>query len=349
MVVTSCIEQEATDGPGLQHSDLDIATMPAEGIWQKCTQFIFMLSPWRGCSSQDPSVAVRIQEISFSEQWKVLGPFQLGTREAIWGADPLEYYGGFRKLEYDEHATFRSSLASNGTVSWSKVNAKVSDPNPASPSQASAEISVSFPDIYGGFLQDVYGWPALQWQGWARGEIRIQSEAVKSLTLSVDKIIEFWIDDKHYFGGDFYGYGRAALSLHLHPGVHRIDVRLVRDVRAMGGIDATVDVNLYLRESDGVLMPVTRDDDGPYSEVLISDIQGGDFGSLASPYTAITLRNDAQSDSFVLNVEANHNQCEVEMISETPLRLLAGQTRPVRVYFLLVNRSHFSKHFSRSH
>lgn len=307
--------------------------MLAARIWQQCTQLTFALRTWRTYLGQESTPALTLQEISFSEQWHVLGPFQLGTREAIWGADPLEYYGGFRTLEFDEHATFRSSLASNGTVSWSMIHATLSDPNPAFPSHASAGLSVSFPDIHGSFLQDVYGWSALQWQGWARGEICIQSAEAKSLSLHVDQIIEFWIDDNHYFGGDFYGYGRAALSLRLNPGVHRVDVRLVRDVRAMGGNDATVDVSLQLKESDGLLVPVKRDGDGPYGGVLISDIQGGDFGSLASPYTAITLRNDAQNDSFVLSVEANHNQCEVDMISETPLKLLPGQTRPVSLCF----------------
>ncbi|KAK4963144.1 hypothetical protein LTR10_000772 [Elasticomyces elasticus] len=267
----------------------------------------------------------------FSEEWQVLGPFQIGTREAVWGADPLELHGGFRALEYDEKATFKSSLAFNATVHWATVQAKLSDPRQTQ--QASADLSIGFPDIDWRSLQVVYGWPALQWQGWARGEIFVQQGVGEiSLALNVEHTLEFWVDGKHYFGGDFYGYGNAATTLHLQPGRHRIDVRLVRDMRRDGAnSDPNVDIRLRMQGQGALVQAVLPESNGgynPYTGVLISDIVGDANGPFASPYASVTLRNDAQLDAHIYDIEANHNQCEVESIEPLPSILVAGQTRP---------------------
>ncbi|KAI6889271.1 alpha/beta-hydrolase [Hortaea werneckii] len=276
------------------------------------------------CSSQTPLVTTEYPDFSFSEEWQVLGPFQIGTREAVWGADPLEALGGFRSLEHDDQAKFRSSLASNGTVRWSTTSARLSE---SETGLAIAELSVSFPQIDWNALKHVYGWAAYQWQGWARGQIHLPS--AKTLALHVEHILELWIDGEQHFGGDFYGYGRSALTLHLLPGEHRIDLRLVRDVRAMGGVEEPkLDLLLKLEKSSGWLSPVLADESDEDSGILISDLVGDKNGPLASPYASATLRNDASHEIFINGVEATHNQCEAELL-QSPLKLVPGQTRPV--------------------
>ncbi|KAG9321130.1 hypothetical protein KVV02_005256 [Mortierella alpina] len=49
---------------------------------------------------------------------RVLGPFPTGMREQDFGADPLEAFGGFKLLRYDEHANYPSELAQGGVVTW---------------------------------------------------------------------------------------------------------------------------------------------------------------------------------------------------------------------------------------
>lgn len=229
-------------------------------------------------------------------------------------------------MEYNESATFRSSLAFNGTVSWSTINAELGEPNDF---YASADLNVNFPDIDWRSLQEVYGWAALQWQGWARGEIYVQSETVNARVLHAECILEFWIDGEHFFGGDFYGFGRAPVTLHLKPGRHRIDVRLVRDVRAFGGIgEPSVDVKLRLESSyDGLVL--VNNNAGVYGGLLISEKVGDDFGPLASPYASITLRNDGLRDVFVTAIEADKDHCEAELVHPSPTRLIPGQSRPL--------------------
>lgn len=72
---------------------------------------------------------------------------------------------GFRSLEYDETARFRSSIGLNGTVGWSEHTAHASHPDDA---HGVVELSAGFPELEHDwqFLQSVYGWAALQWQGW---------------------------------------------------------------------------------------------------------------------------------------------------------------------------------------
>ena len=65
-----------------------------------------------------------------------------------------------------------------------------------------------------------------------------------SIALYTDNVLEFWLDGQPYFGGDFYAFRKAPPVLKLNPGRHLIDLRLVRDVRAMGGADAKVSVTI---------------------------------------------------------------------------------------------------------
>lgn len=260
---------------------------------------------------------------AFSEHWQLLGPFQIGTREALWGADPLELYGGFRNLTFDDRNQFPSSLPFNATVSWSNATAKLGDPDISS---ASAALSVKYPDVDWAFLQQVYGWAALQWQGWARGEIIVQREDPVSLALNAENVLEYWVDDKQYLGGDFYGFKRAPLVLHLDPGVHKIDVRLIRDVRSMGGITAnpTVDVKLELQASSGDLRQC--------GEVLIGDRIQEASGLLASNLASAVLRNNLLEYIWIEDIQtrsSSRNDCKTLLVNDSPVKITPGQSRPI--------------------
>ena len=260
---------------------------------------------------------------ALSEHWHVLGPFQVGTREAVWGADPLEQYGGFRNLTYDDHAQFPSSLPFNATASWSNITVKLNDPYAH---RATAEISVDYPSIDWRLLQQVYGWASLQWQGWARGEIIVQRDDPAVVTLRLTNVLEYWIDDVQYFGGDFYGFHRAPAILHLEPGIHTVDIRLVRDVRAMGGItdNPSIDVKLELSDFRGDLLM-----DG---EIMIADRLGDEAGLLASEIASVVLQNAAHEEIWIERIEPRQdlrNFCKTLFLHEGPARIAPGASRPV--------------------
>ena len=303
--------------------------MRTSQIWQYLTQYAIALRSL-GISSQQSISAPLSPGFAFSETWSVLGPFQIGTREAAWSADPLEYFGGFHTLEYDSNSTFRSSLGFNGTVSWSNSTAQLSGP---SNFNAIARLSVGYSDIDWSFLQQIYGFAAVQWQGWARGNIYVSGETEKTIILYVDGILEYWIDDTHHFGGDFYGYGRGPLTLHLGPGTHQIDVRLVRDVRSMGGFieTPTIDVVLELQTSPG--RPRSLFDS---KKLIMADIIGGDFGPLASPYASTYIRNDATRAICIDTIEGMGDKCEFELLSKEAVKIMPGQTRPVDFQFACI-------------
>jgi predicted esterase len=191
---------------------------------------------------------------------------------------------------------------------------------------------VDFPHIDWRALQDVYGWPALQWQGWARGEVNVRGSGTISLALHTLGALEVWVDGEQYFGGDFYSYGRAAVSLHLAEGSHKIDVRLARDVRANGGVGRpSVNVKIRLQALGPLLTPVRVDTQDPTHDALLPDIIGGPFGSLASRYASITLRNDGHDDAEIVGIEASRQQCLAELVSKQTIRFVPGQTRPVAI------------------
>ena len=236
----------------------------------------------------------------------------------------MEFHGGFHALESNPNATFKSSLPLNGTVAWSIYDAELSY---ESNQYANAALSVSFPHLDWAWLKEVYGWSVFQWQGWARGEIYVRTEDVDVLILHTEYVLEYWIDDVHYFGGDFYGYKKVPVTLRLDPGRHRIDARLIRDVRSMGGIgtNPSLKIKLELQRSRSALRSPQEWD----RNVLISDVIGGDFGPIASPYAAIIVRNDAEKDIYVHEIEGMRNTCELELLSKSSIRLVPGQTRQI--------------------
>lgn len=212
--------------------------------------------------------------------------------EAPWGADPLEYDGGFQALRYDPDAWYRGSLVPGANVPWTVFNArdfKTSD-------DASAlTLEVNFGEVDWSFHQKVYGWSALQYQAWARGYIEINGPATEDVVLYTDGLLEFNIDGIPYFGGDFYSQRRAPAVLHLEPGRHQLDLRLTRDVRAMGGIDQpSIEVKLEARISE---QPLELSEDG----ILISDVVSGKF---VSSLGSITIRNNVQNDLKVIGIQS---------------------------------------------
>ena len=213
--------------------------------------------------------------------------------EATWGADPLENtYQGFRSLERDDNARFPSSLAKDGLVSWSSIEAEISKQHPSS---ASSKLTVGFPNIDWASLRSVYGWAALQYQAWARGYLVVSDLVKRQYVVNFDHVLEFWIDQRPYFGGDFYAYRNAPLVLLLEPGRHRIEVRLIRDVRAMGGDgDPTVDIMLHIQRS---VSSLAIDAD----KLIVPDIVDR---KLASTLACVPVRNEGAKWIEIWTVES---------------------------------------------
>lgn len=156
-------------------------------------------------------------------------------------------------------------------------------------------LTVSFPDVDWSFLQSVYGWGALQYQAWARGTLTLNSRHRQSILLFTDNILEFWLDGKSYFGGDFHSYRRAPLTLRLDPGEHRLDIRLLRDVRVMGSIgNPTIQATIEAQVVPGGLSVV----DGGY---IFPDIVDG---KLPSTLASVPVRNDGSMWIHILGLDS---------------------------------------------
>ena len=205
----------------------------------------------------------RLHTIALSKVWDVLGPFQVGTREAPWGADPLESHGGFSQLSPDAKS-YPSSLGRKGRVGWDKLTA--SPLSECSSNETSKEEQIfgnavklvtQFQDIDWPALRAVYGWAALQWQAWVRGTLTIQSSESMTVKIYLPAILEFEIDGQRHFGGDFFSYRNAPLILCLETGDHTLNIRVVRDVRASGGIgEPSVDFEIHVEQTESGLVLV---------------------------------------------------------------------------------------------
>ena len=202
----------------------------------------------------------------------------------------MNFQGGSCAPLYNNETKYPSSLALTGRVSWSIYQLESSS---SSEGVAEASLTVGFPSVDWPRLQSVYGWAALQYQAWARGHLKIAANYTQSKVFYTDNVLEFWVDDDHYFGGDYYAYRRAPLVLHLNPGSHTVDIRLIYDIRVMGGIgEPTTSIKFKAEISYSSLALI-----GP--KALIPDIING---VLASPFASVPVRNDGRNAIEVLDV-----------------------------------------------
>ncbi|KAL4903543.1 hypothetical protein BDW74DRAFT_41489 [Aspergillus multicolor] len=272
-----------------------------------------------------------VSNIQFSEEWQVLGPFQCGTRgiqstEAIWGADPLEYQGGFRNLSFDKKAEYSSSLSTDGVVKWGQAWANVTNPHTG---QSRAELMVAFPEVNWPLLQSVYGWSAKQYQAWIRGHLYLHGSNRQAVAIFTDSILDLFIDGERHFGGDFYSYRRAPLILDVTPGEHLVELRLIRDVRALGGQgDPTINVVI---ESKLRYSTLTIDE----RSLLIPEATDQKLGST---WASINVQNNAPEWVEILSVYS----LNFSLMIEVPLYLAPYQTRPLAFRFTAGNPPRFA-------
>jgi predicted esterase len=136
-----------------------------------------------------------------------------------------------------------------------------------------------------------------------------------------DRVLEYAVDGTRHFGGDFYAFRKAPLVLHLSPGRHVIDLRLVRDVRAMGGVGLPIiDVDLELK---AVTSPLELGSD----RIVVSDVVNR---RIASPFGSVTVRNNGKQWIRIVGIsEPRTNQTAIRIETQGGRDIAPGQTRPI--------------------
>ena len=244
--------------------------------------------------------------------------------EATWGADPLESYGGFHNLSYNVDDRFPSSLTKHGEVQWSLFEASSLKREPWA---CKASLRVHFPEVDWAFLQQVYGWSITQYQAWARGFLVSLGQRSHMVELFTDNILEFLVDGRSYFGGDAYGFRRAPLVLCLGPGEHRLEVRLVRDVRSMGGLDQpSLDIIIEARICRQTLSILV-------DQLIIPEVVEGKLPSLE---ISVPVRNTSQDWIAISAVDISllcmdDHRSKAVRISRLSENIAPGQTRPLPI------------------
>jgi hypothetical protein len=184
----------------------------------------------------------------------------------------------------DDRKQYSSSLSIGGTVTWSIFEGVPDDGSDGGGS--SIKLNISFPEVDWTFQQSVYGWSALQYQAFARGFITLLGDSSSTVALYTDNVVELAVNNKSFFGGDLYGFHRAPLILNLDPGENKVDLRLIRDVRAMGGTGSnTISIELNVQLFKAVLKVIE-------GSAVVPDVING---KLASPYASLILCNKADN------------------------------------------------------
>ena len=186
-------------------------------------------------------------------------------------------------------------------------------------------LKIGFPEIDWTALQSAYGWAALQYQAWVRGNVFIEGDLPRRVLFHVDHVMEYAIDGNRVFGGDMYGFKRTPLIMSLEPGSHIIDLRLIRDVRAMGGIGLpNIQVDLELRTVPEELSAIE-------STVLISDVVDG---QLASQYASIAICNQGTNWIELIGFSSDVSICPFTFLNVCLLTSKSNFHRPMPKHFL---------------
>ncbi|KEF54672.1 uncharacterized protein A1O9_09114 [Exophiala aquamarina CBS 119918] len=292
-------------------------------VWAEVSILVVLIqlvraSTWWSDASTQKGVVVGDSPLTFSTCWKALGPFRLGTRESVWGADPIEYYGGIRNTTSNEDIHYHSPLAANATVQWENRTYRTD----TSQEGAIVGLKLQYADIDWHFAQQIYGWSAIQFQAWVIGELLWLGSASQPALLYTDNILELWVGDDHIFGGDFYSFRRAPVVIHLHPGINVVRVRLLGDIRSMGG---RLPPNLQARLEVKIVQDLLAVDK---HGVLLPDVVRGHF---CAPFGSVTVRNQGGKWVKIDRIATSHD-FDKSVMSGGAIWLAPGQSRPVKIH-----------------
>ena len=256
--------------------------------------------------------AIEHDAIGIGNNWEVLGPFQSGTREQQWGADPLEAYGGFQNITFDETRPFPSSL--NGSVYFDTLKASSVT---LKTNIVSCKIPVSFPDVDWEMLQKAFGWSALQFQAWIRGSFYIPSKGRYGVWIG--GAVEFYLDGIYYDVGNLYDadvvqFSRGGLFLDFSSGEHLLEMRVVNDIRAFGGqVPPKVEVQVALRKVTEDLVVAEYDTHGGWVVPTVIDMKRKDTwksdGCLAGEWASFALRNEGREWVVLTDLRVDKVSC----------------------------------------
>lgn len=247
--------------------------------------------------------------VTIGSDWQVLGPFQSGTREQQWGADPLEAYGGFPNITFNSSLQFPSSL--NGTVYFGTSTASsLIIKNKI----YGRSVPVSFPDIDWIMLEKVFGWSALQFQAWIRGFIRIPN--LGRYGLWIGNAVEFYLDGVYYDAGNLYDadvfqFSRGGVFLELLAGTHVLEIRVINDIRAFGGqIPPKVDVHVALRKVEEDFVVADYDSHGGWVVPTVINMTRKDpwrgDACIAGEWASFALRNEGREWIYITGLRVNN-------------------------------------------
>ncbi|RMZ86986.1 hypothetical protein DV736_g5787, partial [Chaetothyriales sp. CBS 134916] len=272
------------------------------------------------CSCVESELIIEHQQLAFTDHpqkrdlisfqtWETIGPFRIGTREAIWGADPLQAFVD------PGRDTYFSPLTPNATVKWARQEFNSSFDGQT----ATVHVRLSFDEVDWEFIHSIYGWAALQFQAWARSEIVYHGDRPVSILFSPTNVLEFTWNGQRVFGGDFFGFKRAPVVLKLLPGQNTVGLRLIREVRAHGGWGSpSADASIRL-----VLVPDQNVAIVPGS-LIVPDIING---TVASELASLVVCNVGSGTVEIVQVLSEHGQIFDLLYPE--ILIAPGQSRPI--------------------
>ena len=142
-------------------------------------------------------------------QWQYLGPFSVGMREGIIGAE--ENIRLLEDFEPDKRETYPSFLVQGGKVAWQTIESD------------NGKVEIEYENVLWDTIQDYYGAAGVLCGAYAYGEFTNDSTR---RALIVAKKVSSFILNGVTFPGDRYGDGFLQVPVLLKKGKNRVIVKL---------------------------------------------------------------------------------------------------------------------------
>ena len=171
--------------------------------------WLFTTLIWAGQVAAAADVPPTVEQPIVLEEWLVVGPFPMGTREGY--IDHLVEHGGEKKIYPKEGMTHSSPMAPGGVVRWVRVKTD------------QGKVTIDFKDIDWEALRAHHGEAGVAGAAYAYAEYR--SNGRHRALVAVERVSQFYLNGQQNFG-DVYGQDFLRLPVILEDGINRIFVKL---------------------------------------------------------------------------------------------------------------------------
>ena len=183
-------------------------------------------------------------------------------------------------------------------------------------------------------MQQIYGWAGLQFQTWARGHIINKSSRRKRVALHAEGVLEYTFNGQHLFGGDFYGFRRAATVVDLLPGGKYTEFKMLEGRASGAQLPPSIPIEIMVTKvaADLVRLQNSMVFPEPVDRTLPNNIVSLVLRSNAQKWVSIIQCSLLPTNNAIdvnTSPPTTTEGIQASLLATSTVRIAPGRSRPV--------------------